>query len=408
MNIFENVVSAVQNVRGNKMRSILTMLGIIIGISSVIMILSLGTGVKQTIFSTVEGINKTMIEVYAWNITSWEDRLSLEDAESIKRLDNVDNVSVLIEAYSQRLKLRGEGEHKSGSVVGVDENYRIVETLKIKYGRFISSNDTYNQSQVAIITEKTAMEVFGYSNCLGEKIEIESYNGLNNLTVIGVLEMESDALGIANFPSTRSLALIPITTLQGMTYNEDKVDVIGVTIKDKDKSVETAKSITDFLNVKHNRTEGYYASGLQETFTQISTILNVITGFVAFVAFISLFVGGVGVMNIMLVTVTERTREIGIRKSLGATSGNIKVLFVMEALILTSFGGLVGIILGNLGSSAIGSVITNMMGVVVSPSISPVYIAVAFGVSSLVGVVFGVYPASKAAKLDPIEALRYE
>lgn len=408
MNFFENVVSAFQNVQGNKMRSLLTMLGIIIGIGSVIIILSLGAGVKGAMMSTLDSINKNMIQVWGWNITSWEDQMSLEDAENVKELDNVDNVTSLIQRPSQRLKLRADGEYKNGDICGIDENYRIIETLDIKYGRFFSKNDIENSMPIAIITEKTAMEVFGFTDCVGQKIEFESYNGMNSFTVVGVLQMEPDALGMTNMPSTSSLLLVPITTFQGLTYSDDKVDYLGVTILDKDKAVDTAKRITDFLNVKHNINDGYYAESLSTTVEQVSVVLNIITGFVAFVAFISLFVGGVGVMNIMLVTVTERTREIGIRKSLGATNGNIKLLFVMEALILTSFGGLIGILFGNVTAGAICSVITNMLGVPVSPSISSLFIAIAFGVSSLVGVVFGVYPASKAAKLDPIEALRYE
>lgn len=408
MNFFENVVSAFQNVRGNKMRSILTMLGIIIGIGSVIIILSLGAGVKGAMMSTLDSINKNMIQVMNWRVSSWEDMMSLEDVENIKELENVDNATSVVQRGGQRVKLRMDNEYKSGEISGIDENYRIIENLVIKFGRFFSKNDMDNKMPIAIVTEKRAMEVFGYTDCIGEKIEFESYNGTNSFTIVGVLEMEPDALGITSMPSTSSLLLVPITTMQEITYNDDKVDYLGVTVKDTAEGVSTAKRITDFLEVKHNNKEGYYAESLSSNIEQVSTVLNIITGFVAFVAFISLFVGGVGVMNIMLVTVTERTREIGIRKSLGATDGNIKLLFVMEALILTSFGGLVGILFGNFVSEAVCSVITGMMGVLVSPSISTLYIGIAFGVSSLVGIVFGVYPASKAAKLDPIEALRYE
>jgi putative ABC transport system permease protein len=200
-----------------------------------------------------------------------------------------------------------------------------------------------------------------------------------------------------------------VTTLQDASYYEDKLDYIAVSVKDPLLAVDTAKRITDLLSQTHGLpADTYYAEAFSSIVEQVDAMLSIITAFVAFVAFISLFVGGVGVMNIMLVTVTERTREIGIRKSLGATNGNIKVLFLMEALILTTIGGGIGILLGHGLSSVICSVLSGMMGVAVTPSVDVVVVAAAFGVSSLVGVVFGVYPASKAAKLDPIDALRYE
>lgn len=392
------------------MRSSLTMLGIIIGISSVIMITGIGAGVKNSVFDVASSISRSVIQVYANGGTS-EDRINFEDAEAVANIDNVAKVTACSEWWGMKINLRIPGETEEGSLGGVDENYSIIESYEISLGRFISKNDVENRSNVAVIKSSTAVKVFGRVNCIGEKIEIDTnYYGTQEFTVIGILsEGEENMISqMLNTPLTRSVAIIPVTTMDDIFNSGGIVDVFGVGVHDVSKSSETCENITNLLDIRHNRTNGYYAESMGEQFDMINVVLNAITGFIAFVAAISLFVGGVGVMNIMLVTVKERTREIGIRKSLGATRGAIKLQFVMEAAILSALGGITGLILGKLGAQGIGILISGLLKTPVVPVVSVPVIAIAIGVSSLVGILFGVYPAGKAAKLDPVEALRYE
>ena len=408
MNLIENFKTAIANISGYKMRSILTMLGIIIGISSVIMINSTGEGVKNSIFNAMDSINSSMIQVYPRTVTSESDYLTYNDAQALLQMDMVDRVSLLMEGYGFEIERR-DGSIKTGTVGGFDDNLVILEEPDVAVGRFLSAEDVYTRSRVVVLQAETSFEVFGRFNSVGEKITIETYSEREEFTVIGVLrEVEGGMVANnINTPLSRSMAIIPYTAMQDL-WGIDYVDFFGITLTPGHNSVEAASVIASFLDRVKGTEERYIVESLEVAFDQVDMIFSAVTGFVALVAGISLFVGGVGVMNIMLVTVKERTREIGIRKSLGATNSNIRLQFVLESIILCFIGGIIGIVLGVLSAMGIGALLSGLMGSVVTPTVGAFDLSFAFIISSVVGVVFGVYPAGKAAKLDPIEALRYE
>lgn len=409
MKITECISSAFSGVYSHKMRSVLTMLGIIIGISSVIMITGLGGGVKNAVFGLIESMNTQVIQVYC-GYGTWDNMLTFDDGEALEEISNIESLSYMSSWWGMTLKLRQEGQTSTGSLIGTDQNMGIIEKYDIGYGRFISKNDVESRSRVAVIKAKDAFDIFGRIDCVGEKVAVETYYGTEEFTVIGVLKPEEeDGLSqMINTTLSSAIAIIPITTLNDVFYYEDKVDFFGVTLKDYSKASDTSGAITNLLEVRHGTSDIYYAESIENELKEIDMVLSGITAFVALVAGISLFVGGVGVMNIMLVTVKERTREIGIRKSLGATRSVIKFQFMLEAVILTLVGGIIGLILGILGARGLADLISSSLNTSVGAVISINIIGMAVGISCLVGVIFGVYPAGKAAKLDPVDALRYE
>jgi len=387
------------------------MLGIIIGIGSVIMITSVGDGVRVTIFEALDNIDRRVIQIWQQS-GGLEYRLTFDDAEAIARLDGIEGITMITETWGFELERR-DGRTRSSSIAGLDGNYNLIEQVHIQLGRFIDHVDVENHLRVAVITPQTAFEVFGFLNVVGEQLELEFWGGSETFTVIGVLEgeLEQGAMeaGMAmGSPLTRGLAVVPLTTLNDILGRNDVIDFVGASVSPYVDTVQMARVITTLLDMRHGVEDYYFAQSMETQFDLIDTVFVAVTAFVAFVAGISLFVGGVGVMNIMLVTVKERTREIGIRKSLGATNGNIKFQFVLEAITLTMMGGGIGIVLGFFLAGFAADIVAAGMGSEVNPMISMANIGVAFFVSTIIGLVFGVYPASKAAKLDPIEALRYE
>lgn len=411
MKISESIISAIRSVYSHKMRSVLTMLGIIIGIGSVIMITSVGDGVRVTIFEALDNIDRRVIQIWQQS-GGLEYRLTFDDAEAIARLDGIEGITMITETWGFELERR-DGRTRSSSIAGLDGNYNLIEQVHIQLGRFIDHVDVENHLRVAVITPQTAFEVFGFLNVVGEQLELEFWGGSETFTVIGVLEgeLEQGAMeaGMAmGSPLTRGLAVVPLTTLNDILGRNDVIDFVGASVSPYVDTVQMARVITTLLDMRHGVEDYYFAQSMETQFDLIDTVFVAVTAFVAFVAGISLFVGGVGVMNIMLVTVKERTREIGIRKSLGATNGNIKFQFVLEAITLTMMGGGIGIVLGFFLAGFAADIVAAGMGSEVNPMISMANIGVAFFVSTIIGLVFGVYPASKAAKLDPIEALRYE
>jgi len=403
MNIFESISSAAYSVLANRMRSILTMLGIIIGIAAVIMITSIGQGFQNSINEVFADIGAGTIEVSVRHNLSApatnSDLLTMNSVEFLSAHPDLHSVTPITNANG-RVQLRNPTESARINVMGTTETFMDVQSLDIRFGRSLTELDIERAAPVAIIDSRLARQVFGRTDVVGESIRATFWFGTVDLMVIGVYRMEGFDIGMGvDFPTT---LLMPITYLQRIMNTHDRVDMIFVNATSLDRLEETAEEVYRLLSLKHGNENRYSVNPLMNQLDFINDIIGMVTGFVGLVAFISLAVGGIGVMNIMLVTVTERTREIGIRKALGATDGNIQFQFLVEAMILTASGGIIGIFLGYYGGFALGSLID------ISPAVNILTVAITVFASSLIGIVFGVYPARKAAKLDPIEALRYE
>jgi putative ABC transport system permease protein len=374
------------------------MLGIIIGISAVIMITSLGQGFQASIndeFSKMGALGLQVGMKYDEELTV-RDLLTLEDAELIRTHPNVADVAPYA-FMPGKARLKNPSETDNIYFIGTNGSFMDVQGVDIKEGRFLAQADEDSAANVIVIDSNLARKIFGRTETAGNIIGAVFTFGSLDFTVVGVYSTIDFNSSMFQMPT---IAYIPITTLQkisGSGYLEN----IFVNVKDKGIIDRTALEISTLLSLRHGNENKYSVDNLLQQIDSINNVLGGITAFVGLVAAISLFVGGIGVMNIMLVTVTVRTYEIGIRKALGATDGNIRFQFLVEAVILTAIGGIIGIALGYYGGFALGGIIG------VTPVISAPSVALIVLISSSLGIIFGVYPAGKAAKLDPIEALRH-
>ncbi len=404
MNIFESITSAVKNVFANKTRALLTMLGIIIGIGSVIVITSLGQGSQAQITSQFSemGVGRLTVMIQRSRNISRNDALSLDDYELLKDYDALKYISA-VSSNSASVKLENPKESKTADITGVNGDYSAIMSPTVLFGRYINENDVDMGSKVVVIQDTTATKVFGYVNAsvVGQKISIKTSNGSQKYTVIGVIENTNAALQAMYDDQFPESMVMPITTTQRL-FGSKQISNIFVVVNDTDKIDAVAEEITAKLDQFHGTTEKYYVQNSMNMMEQINEVMGTVTTLISSVAAISLLVGGIGVMNIMLVTVTERTREIGIRKSIGAKRRDIMFQFLIEAVILTGIGGVLGLLLGYGGGIIAGKFLN------ITPVLSVTSICIAVGISTAIGIVFGVYPANRAAKLDPIEALRYE
>ena len=398
MNILESIQSAITSVMSNKMRSILTMLGIIIGISSVIMITSIGNGFQASITEQFEQLGMTGLQLYmnrSETLTE-ADFLRMSDLDVIKSHPDVAYAAPVWETMGN-VYLKNPRESENCYFIGTTDEYRMVNTVDLVHGRFLAPPDVSHGSYVAVIDEALSQKVFGRTNSIGEKIRVSFWSGSMELTVIGITKAHE----YGAFFHVPPIIQIPITTLMNL-YSSNYVDSFFVGVTNVEKMEDVARELPRLLGLVHNNENKYVVYNMLGQMDMISDTLGYVTGFVVLAAAISLLVGGIGVMNIMLVTVTERTREIGIRKSLGATEGNILLQFLTEAMILTAIGGIMGIAIGYLGAFALG----DSIGIV--PQASLMTIIMTVFISSLIGIISGVYPAYKASMLDPINALRHE
>lgn len=410
MNLIEQITSAFANVFSNKMRTFLTMLGIIIGISSVIMITSVGGGIKSMMDNEFEKLNSNLIyislQTWAGNIKDM-DYLREDDVELIKNHKNIEWIAPAISSNAD-VKLRG-GANIYCSITGTTEEYKFNGNMELAYGRFINSKDNIGGTKAAVIDEWMAQLMFGYTNVVGKTFTADFDSFSDTLTIVGVLKSNEEDMGVVSTHSQGEI-FMPIKKVFDYRNSDDIgiIDYIYAGVKDTGKLAQTTSEIIRLLEAKHSNSNYYYIESFMDQVKLITKIIDGITAFIGFVASISLLVGGIGVMNIMLVTVTERTKEIGIRKSLGATNSNILIQFLIESIILSLTGGIIGVIIGYLGSLGIGTIVSIMTNIDFTPVLSVSIISLVVIISSSIGIIFGVYPAGKAAKLDPIEALRYE
>jgi putative ABC transport system permease protein len=399
---FENLKMAIESIKSNKMRSFLTMLGIIIGISSVITIVSLGQGGQNTITGEFEKIGAATINVTVDNTKAEQsDYITYKDIEQIR--ENVDTIKYITPIISKMGVSISETKNKRSSITGANTDIAPIQNLEFLYGRSYNEREYEEGRPVIIVDEYAARELFGYTDAVGKSIKVGNRRSPIKATIIGVYKLD---MGGFSFDVSQMPALIyaPSTFVEAMFSGDTAIDRLTLMATSKENGESAGNGAKNILESRHNnRGSGKYKiENALKQLDQINKILGIFTAFIGAVAAISLIVGGIGVMNIMLVSVTERTREIGIRKAIGATTSAILLQFLTESVIISLIGGIIGMLLGITGAYIIGSFAN------ITPSLSAGVVIGAILFSSAVGIFFGIYPARKAANLDPIDALRYE
>ena len=405
--LFEYIKMAVQNIRANKGRSFLTMLGIIIGIASVIAIVSIGEGTKNQMNSEIDGIGGGQIAVSVSNDAITESEfITAEDVQAVREIDTVEGVNVS-ESYDGET-VTGKGNF-SIMLTAEGPDAKLLNNSEMKYGNYCGENEIEEGKNVCVISDADAKRLFGTDDVVGMNLDITCYDSSKSFRIMGVTTQKENGTFVSYTYDGMPVAVnIPYSSMEDLVGAAD--EFYSLTIQG-DKTLDSqiiADQVVHVLEKRHQCAgeEYFQVQSFQDVMQSMNEMLGMVTAFISFVAGISLLVGGIGVMNIMLVSVTERTREIGIRKSLGAKTSSIMLQFLAEAAILTVIGGLIGIILGILAAYGICSVMSGSIGMTITPGISPTVIFVATLFSCAVGVFFGIYPAKKAARLSPIEALR--
>ncbi len=395
----ENFKLALSSLKANKMRAFLTMLGIIIGISSVITIMTLGEAGKASVGKEFEGSkNQIAIRPADWDI-GYEDLLNGSDLDKIRN------------AFSEDIQYFSPVEWSGGkvkknkvvdevSILGSNEEYKFIDNVNVIKGRFFSRSDVLGKRNVAVIDKRLALKLFKRTNAVGETLKIDDGYLGQSYVVIGVYEKAPslfDQIDSA-FGYEQTTLYAPFTCVQ---YDDTYRSIQAVVSEGADITTVSDRIVKFISKIKHKENL-YRVQTAQGAQSQLDGILGKLSIGIGAIAAISLLVGGIGVMNIMLVSVTERTREIGIRKALGAKRRDILLQFLVESMIISATGGIIGTSLGLGISNAIALIFH------ITPTIPITMILIAVSFSAGVGVFFGIYPANKAAKLDPIEALRYE
>ena len=388
MKFYSILKSAMKSIMSNKLRSSLTMLGLIIGIASVIVLVGIGDGATQDVTEQVQSLGTDIITI---NINSSDSSFEYGELSEFKKLDNIDSIAPY-KTLSGTVT-RNTTEASSSTIMAVNDSYLNIANMTLQKGRTISIIDIENKSKVCILGSEIATTLFNLSEPVGEKIKIDG----DNYTVIGLLEEQGTSMG----NNIDEMVLIPLTTAKYLG-EDTKITNLYVKVEDEEKINMTINILENYIRQTLEISSDYYSVSSQDSVLDtMENVNNTLSLLLGGIASISLVVGGIGVMNVMLVSVTERTKEIGIRKSLGAKKIDILLQFLVEALVLSMLGGIIGVVFG----ISIGYIAENF-DFTFSPSGTIVLIA--FIASSAIGLIFGIFPAYRAAKLNPIDALRTE
>jgi putative ABC transport system permease protein len=409
MTIWQAFLEALESLSGNKLRSGLTVLGIVIGVAAVIAMLALGKGAEESITGSISGIGTNLLFVFRGDPDDSirnPKPLTLGDANALRDQFAAPSIEAVAPALQGNAVVSFSGEQTSPQIFGVTPEYFAVRNLELAEGEFITEEHILGRASVVVLGPETAEALFGHADGVtGETVRIEG----QPFRVIGVLQSK----GGGAFGSEDDQAILPFTTVQTRLIRRstsDRVDIIFVQAASGDLVTQAAEEITAILSTRHRNEIGmndftiFTQRDLLSTFQSITDLLTI---FLGGIAGISLVVGGIGIMNIMLVSVTERTREIGLRKALGARKRDILIQFLTESSLLSLIGGIIGIVLGWLITFIVGQ-IAAASGTDFTPVVGLGAVALATIFSAIVGLFFGIYPANRAASLEPVEALRYE
>ena len=422
MGIGESVRVSLEGLRANKMRSLLTMLGIIIGISAVIGILTVGSGLTGSITGSMSSLGATNITVFlqekAGGMGGMETILGVASPEE-EDLITDEMLEALRQRYGEAVAgisvsaSAGSGVARDGrlyanvSLTGINEEYLAVNNTDLLAGRTIRQEDLDGRRSVCVVSDRLVENLYqgDADAALGDEVRVELNGEYQSFRIVGIYEYDASmSISFSAEEDVTTSLYIPITTANHLTGSPEGYSTVTVQASAGTDSAAMAQSIREFLSryYANNEDYGVSAMAMSTMVESMSAIMDTLSIAISVIAGISLLVGGIGVMNIMLVSVTERTREIGIRKALGATNNDIRIQFVVESVIVCLIGGVIGILLG----AVLGYVGSSLLSEACLPR--PSYIALAVGFSMAIGVFFGYSPANKAARLDPIEALRYE
>ena len=422
MGIGESVRVSLEGLRANKMRSLLTMLGIIIGIAAVIGILTVGNGLTGSITGSMSSLGATNITVFlqekAGGMGGMETILGVASPEE-EDLITDEMLEALRQRYGQAVAgisvsaSAGSGVARDGrlyanvSLTGINEEYLAVNNTDLLAGRTIRQEDLDGRRSVCVVSDRLVENLYqgDADAALGDEVRVELNGEYQSFRIVGIYEYDASmSISFSAEEDVTTSLYIPITTANHLAGSPEGYSTVTVQASAGTDSAAMAQSIREFLSryYANNEDYGVSAMAMSTMVESMSAIMDTLSIAISVIAGISLLVGGIGVMNIMLVSVSERTREIGIRKALGATNNNIRIQFVVESVIVCLIGGVIGILLG----AVLGYLGSSLLSEACLPR--PSYIALAVGFSMAIGVFFGYYPANKAARLDPIEALRYE
>ncbi|MBL8102206.1 MAG: ABC transporter permease [Anaerolineales bacterium] len=418
MSFTQAIFEALESLNGNKMRSGLTVLGIVIGVAAVIAMLAVGNGAQASITGSISSIGTNLLFVFSGSAdgppggpgsgrSGNNDRpLTLSDADALKDPFAAPSVELVAPAIQGNGTLTFAGENSTTTISGVTPDYAIVRNMELAEGEFINQEHILGRMSVVILGPESAIAIFGHADgVVGETIRIEG----QPFRVIGV----TVAKGGGAFGSEDNAAYIPFTTAQARLIKRgvrDEVDVIFIQAVSAEAVPSASEEVSNIIRQRHRTPIGiddFTVFTQQDFLSTFATITGVLTIFLGGIAGISLLVGGIGIMNIMLVSVTERTREIGLRKALGARKKDILLQFLTESSLLSLIGGVIGIMFGWLIAFVVGKVAT-ATGNNFTPIVGTDAIILSTSFSAIIGLFFGIYPASRAANLEPVEALRYE